>query len=415
MLDRLLVLPGEGHAVRGENRRQLYRLSLFVAAFTFLGGVVFALQYFVYDKLLYLAMLGIGGAVCFICTPAISLGAMLAVPLKHRAFAIALNIVYLHALGDVPSPVIVGLIKDYLAPGCVPDEGADDDGNIAASDACRNDGHGLRITLLLTVVWIFWVVVFFVIAAMMIRTGTDRACACGGLDDGHLAFVEDEDEDEDDDHDGLLDGNGVDSEHGEGGIKKKNGKEIRNVVRNGHSSDGHSSTASNGHSTTANGDANAAAVNSLSSSRESSAIIIAPSPSGWSRVLTAEELRLLKQPSSNNLTNSGEGSERDGQGQLEQRRAVERLKRRAELTTSPSSVTEEGSNSENHHNSSSSNNLLHLNKHATRLSKEGSSGQLPKGLMLLDSPPSSSRVGSRGSLGSRKSRDQALLDDVIDI
>lgn len=30
-----------------------------------------------------------------------------------------MQIVLMHAFGDVPSPIIVGLIKDTLAPGCV--------------------------------------------------------------------------------------------------------------------------------------------------------------------------------------------------------------------------------------------------------------------------------------------------------
>jgi hypothetical protein len=28
-------------------------------------------------------------------------------------------VVFMHSLGDVPSPILVGLIKDTLAPGCV--------------------------------------------------------------------------------------------------------------------------------------------------------------------------------------------------------------------------------------------------------------------------------------------------------
>lgn len=38
---------------------------------------------------------------------------------ENQAFALAMQIVFMHLFGDVPSPVIVGLIKDTLAPGCV--------------------------------------------------------------------------------------------------------------------------------------------------------------------------------------------------------------------------------------------------------------------------------------------------------
>ena len=38
---------------------------------------------------------------------------------ENQSFGLAMMVVFMHALGDVPSPVIVGLIKDTLAPGCV--------------------------------------------------------------------------------------------------------------------------------------------------------------------------------------------------------------------------------------------------------------------------------------------------------
>jgi hypothetical protein len=38
---------------------------------------------------------------------------------ENQAFALAMQIVLMHLFGDVPSPVLVGLIKDTLAPGCV--------------------------------------------------------------------------------------------------------------------------------------------------------------------------------------------------------------------------------------------------------------------------------------------------------
>ena len=43
------------------------------------------------------------------------------VPREHRAFGIAVATLLMHAFGDVPSPVVVGLLKDRWAPACAPD------------------------------------------------------------------------------------------------------------------------------------------------------------------------------------------------------------------------------------------------------------------------------------------------------
>ena len=64
-----------------------------------------------------------------------------------------------HALGDVPSPIFVGWLKDDLAPNCIAQD--DDDGNVAASSACRDDDKGLRLCFLLVTLWLFWSVLFF--------------------------------------------------------------------------------------------------------------------------------------------------------------------------------------------------------------------------------------------------------------
>ncbi|EOD28199.1 hypothetical protein EMIHUDRAFT_456983 [Emiliania huxleyi CCMP1516] len=43
---------------------------------------------------------------------------MLTVPMQTRPFALALQTLGLHLFGDVPSPVIIGAVKDSLAPHC---------------------------------------------------------------------------------------------------------------------------------------------------------------------------------------------------------------------------------------------------------------------------------------------------------
>ena len=152
-------------------RSQLGRLSLFVAYSSLIGSLLLCTLYFIENAGLYLFVISVGSGFIFMCNSAINMGVMLSVPVRHRSFAIALNVVFLHGFGDVPSPVIVGLIKDSLAPGCIPNDGDDDDGNIAASDACRDDAQGLRATMLLTTMWLLWTAFFFYLAWWCNRQG----------------------------------------------------------------------------------------------------------------------------------------------------------------------------------------------------------------------------------------------------
>jgi hypothetical protein len=121
----------------------------------------------------FLLFVTVGVGFMFFCTPAINMGFMLSVPVENQSFALAMMVVFMHSMGDVPSPIIVGLLKDKLAPGCIgacycvlflsartvplythavthilnhththqPPAG-DDDGeeSVATSDACRDDG-----------------------------------------------------------------------------------------------------------------------------------------------------------------------------------------------------------------------------------------------------------------------------------
>lgn len=67
----------------------------------------------------FLVLFFVGAVLLFSYTPHINLAVMLAAPAHLRPLAIAINSVMLHVLGDVPSPTVVGAIKDALAPHCV--------------------------------------------------------------------------------------------------------------------------------------------------------------------------------------------------------------------------------------------------------------------------------------------------------
>jgi len=88
-------------------------------------------------------------ALCmFTTSAATNIAIMAAVPPANRPFAIALATIVQHALGDVPSPTIIGAVADDLAP-------VEEDAN---GDKHRNK-HGLQVTLFIVFAWLIWAVI----------------------------------------------------------------------------------------------------------------------------------------------------------------------------------------------------------------------------------------------------------------
>jgi len=108
---------------------------------------------------------------------------MLTVPMETRPFAIALQTLGLHMFGDVPSPVVVGAIKDALAPHCGitfgntsshyhpgGDCGAVDGGHLnPMCAASEHDRRGLHITIIFAVLWSTWAVVLWAITYILLK------------------------------------------------------------------------------------------------------------------------------------------------------------------------------------------------------------------------------------------------------
>jgi MFS family permease len=120
-----------------------------------------SILYIVYNKGLYLFLIVCGCFMLFFTFTGIYMAVMVAIPVENRPFGMAFCAIVSHVIGDVPSPIFVGWLKDYLAPDCVAN---DDDDNVAASDACRDESHGLRVTFLLIILWLFWTNLFFILA-----------------------------------------------------------------------------------------------------------------------------------------------------------------------------------------------------------------------------------------------------------
>ena len=123
------------------------------------------------NKVLFLLLMALGCAASFATNTGISISVMETVPALHRSFAIALVTVCIHLLGDVPSPILVGLMKDSLAPSCV------GSANASVSRDCRAKSVGLRWTIFTVTMWMLWTVAFFTIAwRLSVRKCKRSAC-----------------------------------------------------------------------------------------------------------------------------------------------------------------------------------------------------------------------------------------------
>ncbi|KAI9905500.1 hypothetical protein PsorP6_013661 [Peronosclerospora sorghi] len=85
---------------------------------------------------------------------------------SRQSMAVAANTLVIHALGDVPSPIILGLIKDAWAPLCGTVE---IDGEARLNPRCSENHSGLRNVLLFAVVWLIWGVLLWGAALLVMK------------------------------------------------------------------------------------------------------------------------------------------------------------------------------------------------------------------------------------------------------
>mmetsp|Transcript_8914 Transcript_8914/g.13286 ORF Transcript_8914/g.13286 Transcript_8914/m.13286 type:complete len:562 (+) Transcript_8914:22-1707(+) len=146
-------------------KTEIASLVNILIVFNIIGAVLLISVYSIYNDVLFFLMISVGCAALFLTFPSINMTLMLSVPVENRSFAIAVNTIFIHAFGDVPSPVIAGLLKDSLAPACVQSSSTDD--SVLSSSACRSQGDGLRLTMLLLALWLLWAVLTTVIAKLL--------------------------------------------------------------------------------------------------------------------------------------------------------------------------------------------------------------------------------------------------------
>lgn len=134
----------------------LIAASAIMAIFGTIGMFCFGTAYFSREPISGMGIIFVATVALFVCNAATNVGVMYSIPIANRPFGIAFNTIWMHLLGDVPSPLVAGYLKDSLASGCV----GDDDG-VSTSDACRDDAAGIRLTMLLICLWLVWSTLFF--------------------------------------------------------------------------------------------------------------------------------------------------------------------------------------------------------------------------------------------------------------
>jgi hypothetical protein len=115
-----------------------------------IGTILLCGTSFCATKTLFFIVAFFGCTFDFITTAPMNYSVILSVVSRSSSLAIGLNSMLQHIFGDVPSPILVGLIKDDLAPSC--------SGSIESltSIACRSESQGIKNTMLITNIWGFW-------------------------------------------------------------------------------------------------------------------------------------------------------------------------------------------------------------------------------------------------------------------
>jgi len=144
-----------GNASRADVLKTCLRIMSVSSTF----GLIFAIAAaYCRERYTFLGFMGTAIMMLFLPTGCCTMAVMEAVPTEMRASAVALNILIMHILGDVPSPVAVGALKDWLAPHC---NTKTIGGQEVLNPECVEDEHGLRLTLVICLGWLAWTVFFW--------------------------------------------------------------------------------------------------------------------------------------------------------------------------------------------------------------------------------------------------------------
>lgn len=122
----------------------------------------------------------------------ITLAILSCVPMDLQALAMSLTTLGIHAFGDVPSPIIIGLLKGHFAPHCMVIAAPVDSGNqtdashpaphvLHLDPRCAEDRPGLRLTLAITVGYLFTAVLWWIGAYVVVSRSRSRKVGAEGV------------------------------------------------------------------------------------------------------------------------------------------------------------------------------------------------------------------------------------------
>ncbi|KAH9061434.1 hypothetical protein Ae201684P_020770 [Aphanomyces euteiches] len=117
-------------------------------------------------KLSFLVVFGVALTFLFATTSASAIIVLMTVEPSRRALAVGVNTLLLHLFGDVPSPIILGALKDTWAPHC---GSIELDGQIVLNPDCAKDFHGLLLSLVFPLLWLIWAVLSYGGAAWLVQ------------------------------------------------------------------------------------------------------------------------------------------------------------------------------------------------------------------------------------------------------
>jgi MFS family permease len=130
--------------------------SVLSAKLNFVGILIGLICIFDKDTMIWFGAFSLAGLFLFASTAAMNVSVLESVPHENRSFAIAFSTLLMHMLGDVPSPIVVGTLKDLWAPHCTPEHIADDDKNddIEIPDECDHEQTALRSVIAFIFCWL---------------------------------------------------------------------------------------------------------------------------------------------------------------------------------------------------------------------------------------------------------------------
>lgn len=144
-----------------EDMKIIEQACMFMYWASWCSSLLFCLSVFCTSAWSMLLLMTIASSFCFSTNAGVALGQIASVPKQYQSFALAMASLILHALGDVPSPLIAGYLKDVLAPACVGQTTELSKINPATSAECHAQGSGQRWFMLWISLWLFWSVAWF--------------------------------------------------------------------------------------------------------------------------------------------------------------------------------------------------------------------------------------------------------------